>query len=473
MGMLGAMQTGRSGLTAAQAGISNAGHNIANANTEGFNRQRVHQTAEVDRSTGMARTMVGAGTRVSNVDRVNDRFLEKQIRGATRDLAHSEEKELILKQAEDIFNEMGGEGLNRMMSRFFNEFRKLANEPENEAIRQSVREASQAMVNDLRRVRRQVDDVRAHTDSRIEGYVRETNSLIEEIRDLNIAIKALENGGGSSNDLMDQRDLALKKLGSLVDVGMFVDGSGGYIVDIRGLGPIVTGGQAEMFSVERTQADENGKAANSLDIFLNNSTSSAVTSRLSGGRLGALVEARDQMLGAVASKLDNLAYDLSSAVNEVHRQGFTRDGLSQVEFFKQPISREGAASLLDLSEAVRESPHNIAAAAAPDSPGDNRIALALSNLQGMRLMNEGKTTLDDYYNSIVGEVGVAANRNKAMMNQSKDVSAQLGKIREQISGVSIDEETTKLMQYQHAFDASARVIRVADEMMKTILSLKD
>jgi flagellar hook-associated protein 1 FlgK len=471
--MLGAMQIGRSGLTAAQAGVSTTGHNIANANTEGYSRQRVHQTAEVDLGTGLHRQQVGAGTRVASVDRVNDRYLEKQIRGAGRDLAHAEEKEMVLKQAEDIFNEMGGEGLNRMMSRFFNEFRKLSNEPENEAIRESVREASQAMVNDIKRLRKQVDDVRSHADARIEGYVREANGLADEIKDLNIRIKALESGGGTSGDLMDQRDLALKKLTTLLDVGMFVDGGGGYVVDIKGMGPLVTGGQAEKFSVDRTPADGAGKSSNLLDVFLESAKGGPITAQISGGRLGALIEARDQVMGTIAGRLDDIAFELSRAVNEVHRQGFTRDGLTQVDFFREPVSREGAADQIDLSDAIRSSPHNIAAAAAPESPGDNRIALALSNIQGMRLMNDGKTTMDDFYNSIVAEVGVASNRNKAMLNQSRDISTQLGKIREQISGVSIDEETTKLMQYQHAYDASARVIRVADEMLRTVLSLKD
>ncbi len=473
MGMLGAMHIGRSGLSAAQAGVATTGHNISNANTEGFSRQRVHQTAEADRSTGMNRTQVGAGTRVSSIDRVNDRYIEKQLRGAGRDQAHAEEKELILQQAEDIFNEMGGEGLNRVMSRFFNEFRKLSNEPENESIRESVREAAQSMVNDLRRLRGQIDDVRSHADARIEGYVREANSLTDEIRELNIQIKGLENAKGNASDLQDQRDRALKKLNALIDVGMFTDEAGGYVVDVKGLGPVVTGGQSEKFTVNRTPSGEAGKAANALDIFLDNARGDPVTGQISGGRLGALIEARDQVMGTISGRLDDIAFELSRAVNEVHRLGFTRDGMTQVDFFRQPTQREGAAEQLALSDEIRNSAQNIATAAAPDSPGDNRIALALSNLQGLRLMNDGKSTVDDFYNSIVSEVGVASNRNKAMLSQSKDISTQLGKMREQISGVSIDEETTRLMQYQHAYDASARVIRVADEMMRTVLSLKD
>src|SRR5262249_61761316 len=104
--------------------------------------------------------------------------------------------------------------------------------------------------------------------------------------------------------------------------------------------------------------------------------------------------------------------------------------------------------------------------------GDNRIAIAISGLQGQKLMNDGKTTFDDFYNSIVSDVGVAGAKAKSGINQHKDIMNQLTKMRDQIAGVSIDEETTNLMQFQHTYDASAKVIQVADEMLRTVLELK-
>jgi flagellar hook-associated protein 1 FlgK len=107
-----------------------------------------------------------------------------------------------------------------------------------------------------------------------------------------------------------------------------------------------------------------------------------------------------------------------------------------------------------------------------DSPGDNRVALAISNIQDQRVVNDGKSTLDEWYNSIVGDVGVVMNRNRSTMNQQRDIITQLNKTRDQISGVSMDEETANLMQFQHTYDASAKVIQVADDMLKTVLELK-
>src|SRR5262245_35671128 len=149
MGLPNVMNTGRSGMMAARAAIATTGHNITNANTEGFSRQRV-QTSASDPRPFVKNSVVGTGTTISRIERITHKYPQNQIRNSNRQLTHAEEKDVALRQTEDIFNEMNGDGLNRLMSRFFNEFRKLSNEPDNEAVRQSVREASVAMVNDFR-----------------------------------------------------------------------------------------------------------------------------------------------------------------------------------------------------------------------------------------------------------------------------------------------------------------------------------
>ncbi|MCM2280003.1 MAG: flagellar hook-associated protein FlgK [Oligoflexia bacterium] len=471
MGIPNVFRTGVSGMMAAKTAVATTGHNIANANTEGYARQRVElETMPATDSIGKGR--VGNGVKVSRIDRINDEYIEKQIRNSGRDLAHFEEKDLVLRQTEDIFNEMNGEGLNRLISRFFNEFRKLANEPENEAVRQSVREASQAMVNDFHRLRGEVEDVRKHIDARIEGYTREVNSLSEEVKGLNIKIRAAELGGVSAPDLQDKRDVALKKLASYMDLATHKDNQGNYIVDVRGVGPLVVGPEVQTFSVQRSPADGEGKPEGAFDLKTSASANSTVTHQVKGGRIGALLEARDRTLSTVLDRLDELAFTLSEMVNSVHETGFTRHGRQGVTFFKPIDFQHRAAEFLELSDEVQASVNNIATAAQPHAPGDNRIAIAISALQSHPFMNEGKANFDDFFNSIMSDVGVAAARNRNGIQQQRDIMTQLGKMRDQISGVSIDEETTNLMQFQHTYDASAKVIQVADEMLKTVLELK-
>lgn len=457
-------------MTASKAAMATTGHNISNANTDGYSRQRVETAA--NQPTHHGHNLIGSGTSISRVGRINDEYIEKQLRNGGRDMAYMEEKDIMIRQAEDIFNEMGGEGLNRMIAKFHNEFRRLSNEPDNEAVRQSVREGAQAMVNDFHRLRKEVEEVRKHVDARVEGYTREINAYAEEIKDLNIKIKVLEAAGGSANDLLDKRDMALRKLGSFMDLNMHKDGDGAYTVDVRGVGPLVAGPEVSLFSVERSPSDEYGKTENALDLKTTASARGNVTHQVKGGKVGALLEVRDGTLSSIQARLDELAYTLSTAVNDVHQQGFTRSGLQGITFFKQPTDMDRAAEFIELSDEVRANVNHIAAAAEPDSPGDNRIAIAISTLQGGRLMNDGKSTMDDFYNSIVSDVGVVSAKNKFTMNQQKDIMTQLGKMRDQISGVSIDEETANLMQYQQAFGASAKVIQVADECLKTVLDLK-
>jgi flagellar hook-associated protein 1 FlgK len=458
-------------MVAAKAQMSTTSHNIANANTEGFSRQRVQQKADNAVPHG-GKNMIGQGTILARTERLNDNYIEKQIRGAGRDLAHLEEKDMALKQAEDIFNEMGGEGLNRLISKFFNEFRKLGNEPDNEAVRQSVRESTQAMSNDFKRLRTQVEDVRTHLDARIEGFAKEANSLAEQVKDLNLKIKVQELSGAPANDLCDQRDLAMKKLATYVDVSVHPDKDGAYQVDIKGVGPLVNGPNAEKLTVYRSPDDGEGKPENSFSIRSSGSASNDLTHALKGGKIGALLEVRDQTLSGVLNRLDELASAITNSVNALHREGITRYGTKGVDFFKTLPGKERAAAFMGLSDSVASDINNIASGAIPDAPGDNRIAVAISQIQNMRLMENGNATLDSYYNGLVSDVGVVAGRTRNSLVQQKDISLQLDKMREQISGVSIDEETANLLQFQRAFDASAKVISVADECLETVLNLR-
>ncbi len=472
MGVSGILNTGRSGMAAAKTAIATAGHNIANANTEGYSRQRVTMETAAAQGSVLPKGSVGNGVEVAGVDRINDEYLERQLRNSARDMAGMEEKDMGLKQLEDIFNEVNGEGLNRVISRFFNDFRKLANEPENESIREAVRESSMALVNDFHRMRNEVMEVRDHLDSRVEAYAGEASSLAEDLKKLNLNITQMELNKTPANDLRDQRDQVLKKLGSLMDLGVHKDHRGDFSVDIKGVGPLVTGSQAEKLMVERSPADDQGKGEGAYSLRTTARAGGDITHQLKGGKIGALLETRDKTLTAVLSKLDDLAYNLSQSVNEVHNQGFTRSGLQGVDFFAAPMARERAAEFFDLSEEVKSNVDHIATAAVPDAPGDNRIALAISGLQHMKVMHEGKSTLDEWFNSIVSDVGVVSAHNRSGLNQQRDINTQLGKMRERISGVSVDEETANLMQFQHTFDASAKVIQVADEMLKTVLELK-
>jgi flagellar hook-associated protein 1 FlgK len=137
-----------------------------------------------------------------------------------------------------------------------------------------------------------------------------------------------------------------------------------------------------------------------------------------------------------------------------------------------PDTEEGASAQISVNENILNDVSKIAAGARPGAVGDNTVANVISQLQYKEIMEDGTSTADDYYNSEVGRIGVLAQRAVKARESQTNILGQLSNIRESISGVSLDEETTNMIEFQRAFDASARVIKTADEMFDTVLNLK-
>jgi flagellar hook-associated protein 1 len=226
--------------------------------------------------------------------------------------------------------------------------------------------------------------------------------------------------------------------------------------------------------VQSTPAD-GIKGEGNFDVYYHNterSTPVKITEQLSGGSLGGLLEVRDKTINGLLDQVDKMAYTLGSTVNEIHQRGFDVYNRQGTAFFELPQNVKGASANLKINEAIAKDVGKIASAAQQNAPGDNRVANAISKVQFEGVIGDNKATLDEYYNSMVGEVGIQTRRTETEQESQKNIVNQLKNIRESISGVSIDEETTKLIEYQKSFDASARLIRTADEMFDTVLSLK-
>ena len=143
-----------------------------------------------------------------------------------------------------------------------------------------------------------------------------------------------------------------------------------------------------------------------------------------------------------------------------------------VNFFDYLTDPKGAAISLKVNDDIRADANKIAAGAKGKAIGDNTVANVISQIQYKEVMDGGTSTLDDFYNSQVGTIGALAQRAIKSKESQGNIVSQLSTIRESISGVSLDEETTKMIEFQRGFDASARIIKTADEMFETVLNLK-
>jgi flagellar hook-associated protein 1 FlgK len=473
MSSVNMFNTGKSALFANKAALATTGHNIANVNTEGYTRQRVELTA-ADPHAAIGKSTTGTGVRIDQVIRINDEYLDRQIFNEQKYLGAYEERDYALSQVEAIFNETQNEGLNRLVSNFFNEFRKLGNQPENESMRLTVRESSTQLISDFKRIHRTLKDIQKNLDSRIESDINHANDLIKRVSHLNTEIRRMEMSGGQSGDLRDKRDLAVKQLSNMLGTSVSTNEHGEYNVGMGGVGVLVSGPKFTQFKTEFSKGNyETGKPENSVSILIENLLPPDVTHRFGEtGRVGGLVDARDNVIGGILNRMDQLAYSFATKINQVHRQGYGLDGGTGRNFFEEPTKIENASDNLELADEIKEDVSAIAAAITPNAPGDNRLVQRLTALQFERNMAGGKSTFDDFYNATVADMATIHQKNKLNFQHQKSVMSQLEKFRESVSGVSIDEETTNLIQFQHAFDAAAKVIKVADEMLDTVLSLR-
>lgn len=461
------MDVGKRSLANSQTALQTVGHNIANKSTEGYSRQRVEISASAPVNDG--KLQIGSGARASAITRTANPWLEKQIQREQMNMGYLDGRADSLSRVEQVYNEQLNKGLNMHIVEFFNAFRELSASPESLASRSLVKETSLSMVKDFQRVTKELSDVQKDVDGQLKVLTNEINQSVLELSKLNERIAVVEGQGVPANDERDRREVLLKKLGEKIDIS-WAEGTDGMVSVTAGkTALLVTGTSANEL---KTYSFGNGDKIQVYFQQEGNKTPIDITRQISGGRMGGALEIRDVVVEDLLSKIDQLAYTLATEVNSAHQEGFDRYGVTGISFFADPEDLKDSAANLALSDDVLKDVGRIAVASRPNAAGDNTVANIIGSLQYQKVMDNNSSTFDDFYNSQVGQIGTVAQRAVKSRESQKNVIEQLDNIRESISGVSLDEETTKMVEFQKTYDASARLIKTADEMFDTILNLK-
>lgn len=479
---------GRSSLRTSKKSLATTSHNIANANTEGYSRQVVKAATTSPVKSG--NNVFGTGVRVRSVKREHDQLVEKKLNISTANHKFDSERSNQLGRVEEIFNEINSDGMNKVLNRFFNTFRELSNQPENEVVRTLVRDNANIVVQDFKRISEDITASKELMETQIHQSVEDINTLAKTIASLNVEVTRLENGGGETGDLRDQRDSAIRQIAEFFEVNTYEDGNGQYVVNIVGAGSLVAGGSVNTlksgYITDGTVGSYKGEGR--AEIFFASKSESPITARIAKGTIGALLKTRNEELSILRTQLDELSHGLVHATNAIHKRGYVnrelptdqngnvlsdpRQGkITGINFFKEPLDLSRASQNIELSDEVKADLNNISTGLEPNSPGDNRIAIAISKLQHEKILGGGSKTFEENYLQSVGKIGLAASKAKINMEQSGGILTQAQSIKERISGVSIDEETTNMIKYQHSYDASAKMIKAADEMFDTVLGM--
>lgn len=468
--------------------MATTSHNIANANNENFSRQRV--TTETNIPIAEGDYVVGSGVNIRSIKRSHDSLAEKKLNHSISNHSYHEERSFQLGQVEEIFNEINSEGMNKVLNRFFNGFRELANQPENEVVRSMVRDNARLVVNDFKRIDKSITDAKEAMDRKISKSVEEINLAAENIARLNKEIIRLENAGGETGDLRDQRDESVRQISEFFQIQTYEDEKGQYTVNIANTGSLVSGGSVNRLKAAQNkgEGDDARPEEGKVEVYFEAQTNLSVSKNVKKGKIAAMVETRNEEVNILRKQLDELAYGLAKATNAVHRRGFANKEIptdpqgnlidngrlgkvTGINFFKEPTDQTGAAEHIALSMDVEEDLNNISTGLSPNAPGDNRVAIGISKLQHEKVLAKGDKTFEEGYLQAVGKIGLTTAKSKIDTEQANGILAQAKSIKQRISGVSLDEETANLVKFQHSYDASARVIRAADEMFDSVLGM--
>jgi len=219
------LEMGRRAMDYFRRGMETAGHNIANADVEGYSRQRVEaSTTEPYTVPGMSRPeiplQIGTGVKVDAIVRLRDAFLDAQYSEEASLQGYWEALEQAIDNIELFVNEPAGEGLSSALNAFWSALEELQKRPENSAAREGVIQSAQSLTVFLSQLAQNYDQYRVSLNNDLKLSVEEANALIDQIAALNGTIAEIQAVGGNPNDLLDRRDLLVDKLSLLLDVSV-------------------------------------------------------------------------------------------------------------------------------------------------------------------------------------------------------------------------------------------------------------
>ncbi|UCD63417.1 MAG: flagellar hook-associated protein FlgK [Candidatus Zixiibacteriota bacterium] len=452
-GLFQGLEIGRKALMTHQLTLQTIGHNIANVDTPGYTRQRVNVTTTLPEVQPIG--IIGSGMTVSTIRHVRDLFLGQQYREESKSLGQWTYKERILSEVETMFNEPSDNTLATMLNGFWDSWSALSTY---DGDRSNVLAVAQRLSNGFHQVADELNRLRESIDLDLANLVRDVNRLTAEIASTNNQIASTELGDTRANDLRDRRDLYIDELSALVDVNA-VEQENGEVTVYIGAMSIVNGKDYMPIAVELDNVD-----GQPLHRLIWEGTS--VELKCLNGQLKGLTDARDEIIPRYLEQLDTLARTLVQQVNAIHVTGYGADGSTGVDFFDP-------AGLDALS--IRVNPDIVSnvsriATSATGEAGDQQIAVAISKLRDAAVLEDDTLTINDFYNALVGTMGAEAHEAQSFTNNFELLLQQIEFARQSVQGVSLDEEMTNMIKYQHAYDAAARVITTMDQALETVIS---
>ncbi len=440
-------EIGKRSLLAYQSAIQTTSGNVANANNENYNRRR----AQLQQSlTGFASLGLNGG----EVVRLRQRYAEHQLWQENQRLGEYENTNRLLRQIENVFAENTESGINSLLNQFWSAWDDLANDPESAFARNLLRDKARLLTNAFQRIHGDFRQLQGQIQPEIQAQVAEVNEHTARLAELNSRLMYDKN----NPDLLDERDRLIGELSEKLDIKVKEKDNGVVNIYTDGL-LLVSDDTSNNLRMEVQTMDGEQQVL----FFLNSSDRSI---NINSGSLKALVDIHNEKIPDYVRQLDQLAVTIATEVNKIHKAGENLDGLTDIPFFAEDVT--GAANFR-VDEGVLNNPSLIATRAPGEGEGSGSIAQSISDLQSARVANG--VTINDFYNALLSDVGNKIQEADFMESSQQLVVQQIKNQKESVTGVSLDEEMTKLVQFQQAYAAAAKIVTTVNSMVETVLSM--
>jgi flagellar hook-associated protein 1 FlgK len=425
-------------------------NNISNANTPGYVKQEQSLEAMPFDTARQTAGGVIAGPVLSS----RSQYLEQNVRNQAQLLGYAQQTATDLGQVQPAFSLSSTSSVSATLNNFFNSFSQLSVNPNDPVERQGVINAANQVAQSFNQAANGIMQVASNVDSQTRDLVPQINQILKQITSLNQQFSG--NSAASQDAGLDaQMHAALENLSGLVNFSLVKSNNGQYNVFLNGETPLVVGDHEFALSVDFSAPQ----------TVIRDSQGNDVTSQATGGQLGALLTEKNATLPGYMESLNTLAKTLADQVNKQLAQGVDETGNPPtLGLFTYNQLSDAAASIAVTAIA----PSQIAAASAT-APGGGDNALAVSQLAKATVVNG--LTLAQSFGELSGNVGSDVAQAQQDQSTGQDLLTQARQTRTQQTGVSLDEEASKLLQVQQAYQAVGKLVSVLSDLTLTVINL--
>ena len=435
-----------------EAEISVTNNNIANAKTPGYSRETV--LLSENSAIQQDGVSLGDGATLQGFSSVRDQLLNLRIQQQTSEQSSADAQAAGLAEVQTLFPSTG-ESLSTNLSTFFTSVSALSSNPTSAASRQTVLSSAQNLASQFNTVANGLATQQSSLNNKVSTDVAQINSLTSQIASLNTQMQQSPGVGQNNGPLQDQVGELEVQLSQLTGVSITHTEGGDTLTTGNGT-PLVLGNQSYALS---TKTDASG---NAQVLDANGAT---ITSTLTSGDLGGTLKVRDTDMPLLQGQLDTLANQFGTAINTAQAAGYDQNGNAGAALFILPSTVTGSAAAIKVATT---DPAAIAASS-DGSSGSNGNVAKLTAVETTKLAS-GLSPADTSAN-LVYQVGSLASKANA---QSSAIGLSLSQLKQQqssASGVSIDEESANLIQYQQSYEAAARVISTISSLFSVTLNM--